>query len=115
MLKYDAAGNNTEDAHYRADGSLEVKFAYKYDASRNKIEYAVYRSDTAVFERWTYKYDEQGNKTEECFYKSADPKSDDIAMKLVLEYDKNGNWIRETGFQGDEPISLAEREIVYYQ
>ncbi len=116
LYSYGNLGSNTEEESiYRADGSLEVKMDYIYDDKGTCIEKEMYKSDTAIFERWTYKYDAQKNKIEEEFYGSADPTLvDNFAIKVQIEYDKAGNWVKETGYQNNEPVSITEREIVYY-
>jgi hypothetical protein len=114
VYTYDALGNNTEESLYRADGSLVVKMIYKYDDQKNRIEKDLYKSDTTLFEKWTYRYDAQKNRVEEDFYGTVDPKLDNFAIKVQIEYDKAGNWVKETGFQNNEPVSITEREIVYY-
>jgi hypothetical protein len=73
----------------------------------------LYKSDTSLFEKWTYKYDAQKNRVEEDFYGTVDPKLS-FAIKVQIEYDKAGNWVKETGYQNNEPVSITEREIVYY-
>lgn len=117
---YDARGNLTENAEYKANGSLDGKVIYTYDARSNITELAYYKADGSLDRKAIYTYDDKGNMTEAASYNT----DGSLAWKDIYtyEYDKFGNWTKEIisaevskfGKVYLEPQVVTIRTITYY-
>jgi hypothetical protein len=113
--KYDEKGNKIERNSYYADGSLSHKVTYKYDEKGYMIESNRYnyKGNKGSFDsKDTYKYDEKGNKIESNFYDAEGSLFYKYTYKY--EFDKIGNWIKQTTITDGKPTELNERVIEYY-
>ncbi len=138
-FKYDDNGNIIEKDYYNIDGSLNRKWTYKFDNYGNEIEYNssyssgthfnskailqyddkgnntevnLYNPDGALKEKDNYKYNDKGNSIEMNTYNPDGTLKDKYTFKY--DYDKTGNWIKETEFKNNIPQFITEREITYY-
>lgn len=75
--------------------SLSIKF----DSKGNKIEEIGYRDKGAVHYVQTYSYDDKSRLTEYCKYRG---NKTTLEYKMNVSYDKNGNKLLESGFNGSE-------------
>jgi len=110
--KYDKKMNKIEECNYFGDGSLIEKDIFKYDTKGNKIENRHYKSNGIMDKKYIYKYDEIGNKIEWTFY----DQNGKLDKKYVYkyDYDKTGNWIKQTVFLQNQLYQVIVREIQYY-
>ena len=120
IYTYDDKGNIIEEATYNADGSLDGKDIYIYDVRGNKTEWASYNADGSLGLKYIYIYDDKGNLMELALYN--DDRSVDLKHIYTYEYDKFGNWIKQTtskevskfGKVYPEPRYVTIRTITYY-
>ncbi len=91
---------------------MSRKNAYIYDANGNRVEAAAFKQDGSLFYKTTWKYDEHGNQIEMNDYDSKNTLTNQSLR--VIEYDKQGNWIKRTETVNEKPIQIAVREIEYY-
>ncbi len=136
---FDANGNITYQEEYVPWDTLYKKESYKYDKDGNVIEKISRHPDTSKYVSYSYKYDAKGNMIE-CFSKES--KSDRSSTETIKyddkgniiedvnkdntgyvfwnwryefsEFDKNGNWTKETSYSNNKPQAITERQIDYY-
>lgn len=107
VISYDSLNAGRADAFYDTDGIALRKSILKFDAHRNKTEEDTYKLDT-LYEKVVYTYDDKKNKTEiNCFKGTA-------ITKTQIVYDGLGNPVKETIYLNNQPVSIIERELVYY-
>lgn len=107
VLTYDTSGTVTADAHYGSDGMPLNKTIFTFDGHKNKTGEAIYKNDTLV-EKWAYKYDDKNNRVE------VDHTKGNKEWKTETEYDRNGNPVKELVYKNGKPVSITERQVVYY-
>lgn len=134
-FKYDNDGNQIEYAEFNSDGSLEKLETYVYDKNDNLIEKKIYDSKNVLENKHTYKYNSDNELIEHknddidwgTFTYKYNDKGDLYAqenfnlknentydLKKNYKYDKYGNWIEVTEYNGILPKTISEREIIYY-
>lgn len=106
VITYDTSGTVTADAHF-ANGKPLDKTIFTFDGHKNKTAEDIYKNDTLV-EMWVYKYDDKNNKVEVEHTKGG------TKWKSDLEYDRNGNPVKEIMYVNDKPVGIIERQVVYY-
>lgn len=84
--RYDDIGNMIESISYKSDGRISHKFLYKRDEHGNLIESKLYNANGIIDRVWS------------CEYK----------------YDKRGNWINQIRYDDNNPTSITERVIEYF-
>ena len=103
-------GNGSDSTIF---GKAIMDFSYKYDNKGRRIEYDFYYSCENLIVRSITKYNEKGNEIEkiDC---DINLKIEERMSYIYTEYDKTGNWIKKSELKNQAPISVTEREIVYY-
>jgi hypothetical protein len=86
QIKLDNMGLHLADIRYNEDGSLQSVVARKYDEWANETLGDRFFTKDSVRQKYRYDY----------------------------EYDKTGNWIKNTTFKNDKPLQATERKIEYY-
>ena len=138
---YDVNGNEIEWNWYLNDGILYKKHTKQYDVNGNEIEFNFYEygelvstktckydengntiednrihhdDEDADWERTTYSYgyDENGNIIEKNCYKS--DRSLEYKHTYRYEFDEKNNYIKSIKYLNDNPKSIIEREIEYF-
>jgi hypothetical protein len=112
MYLYGDNGLVMEENIYASSGELRQKLRYAYNSEKLLVETSRYRGNGKLERRITYKHDNLGNETEEKTF-SADG-SLISTNSNVYEFDHQGNWIRKTTLSSNLPVSITEREIIYY-
>jgi hypothetical protein len=121
IYKCDEKGNQIEEYDYD-QGKQEWyhKYTFEYDNKGNKIEINYYSytiSGGWLNEKDTCMYDDNSNKIEidKTFYSPGGSiLNNKDTCKYKHDYDKTGNWTKETEFKNDNPQIITEREITYY-
>jgi YD repeat-containing protein len=135
--KYDEKGNKIEEIYFQANGKLDTKYTSKFDEKGNVIETNGYNSNGGLTTKTSHRYDEKGNEIEMIYF-NAETNTRmirsfkyDVDGKIVEEtvnlgnritkntykydkYDMNGNWLIKIQESDISPLSIVEREIVYY-
>ena len=120
-FKYDDKGNQIEKNAAYQDTKFKTiyKYTYKYDKKGNMIEWKKYDSDGKIFNTNVLKYDNKENRIEWDWIGS----NNDLRAiyTYTYEYDKAGNWIKQTadefdkyGFLKKHTYNVTTREIEYY-
>ena len=112
--KYDNRGNEMEEDCYEQDG-ITSRYTYKYDDKGRMIERNMYNSKGRLIFKMGFKYDDNGNKIEQNSYEENGILNSKYSCKYD-KYDKSGNWLMKTGFQGfnNIPENIIKRKIEYY-
>ena len=111
-FKYDEKGQLVERTALRANGSVFFKYNFSYDNNGNKTEWVQAGSDSTVVGKVIYKYDDKNNLIEEVTYgKGSNPTA---VYTYTYEFDKNGNWRRQTKLENGKAIEIRERNISYH-
>jgi hypothetical protein len=106
-LAYDSLATIISDAVFGPDDKPIEKRTCLFDSKHNKTEEAIFKTDT-LFEKHSYKFDNKKNRTEIKTFKAGE------TIKALIEYDRLGNPVKETAYSNDQPVTITEREIVYY-
>jgi hypothetical protein len=107
--KYDKKGFKIEEmVQHRQNEPSRV--LYKYEKSL-LIETEQLQPDGNPVVKRNYKYDKEGNKIEMTNSVRGILKN---SYSYKYEFDKTGNWIRQTEFEGGKINAITEREITYY-
>jgi antitoxin component YwqK of YwqJK toxin-antitoxin module len=135
--KYDDKNNKIEEKHFYPDGSLFGTWTYKYDLQDRLIKETRFDKQGRLEDQDIYLYSKNGLLREKLEYMNFCYKRDgtmcegDIhtakgtfyyATRTVYEYDRRGNWIRETEFSikdGNKRLryelsTVMYRRILYY-
>lgn len=115
--KYDNKGRRVEEAWYRNDGSLYLRYVSVYDKNGNKVEQPTY-TENGVSERTVY--DDKRNEIESTYFRL----NGSIAQKLshTSELDTEGNWVKRKtmiwvtrgGKSFFESDRVTYRQITYF-
>jgi len=116
LYNYDSNGNVIEEKTYKAEGILQTIKTCKYDSKNNMIEEDFHGDGIIyIFKKIAYnsksKYDNNNNKIENIFFNDSGLKT---KTTYKYEFDKTGNWIKQTTFENDIPTELHKRKIEYY-
>jgi hypothetical protein len=108
---YDDKDNMKEWSCYRQDGSLLWKYEYKYDEKGNKSEWRLSSTNGAMTRKHIYHYDDKNNLASEIVLKA----DSTIESRLIYNYqfDKKGNWTRQTKYENNKAVEIKERDIKY--
>ena len=110
--KLDEDGNQIEVNYYNEDGELTQTANFQYDEDGNEIEETISHNRLPTL-MTKYRYDEDGNLIAEEKYENGD--WDEAFSYESYEFDKENNWIKYITYnQQATPVSITEREIVYY-
>ncbi len=131
--KYDDHGNIIHKGYYTDSDSLVSEESFKFDDDGNQIEYISYPADNGTIVRYNYEY-ENGKLFKE--YESSlwnrtstykyNEQGDEIELKIdvegfnstlstyTYEYDKHGNWTKQTVNFNNQQEAITERTISYY-
>lgn len=135
--KHDDKGNKIEELLFYPDGSLYATWTYSYDSNNRVIKHTQIDKEGRLQDQYIYKYDDEGRLVEEihyanfCFYQDGrmcegSVNSGDAifyyATKTTYEYDRQGNWIKQSEFSMGseknkgfyEPDTTLYRKISYY-
>jgi hypothetical protein len=111
--KFDEDGNRIEINYYNEDGELTQTDNYQYDEDGNEIEKTVSFKWSSEILMTEYRYDEDGNLYAEEKYKNGE--WDEAFGYESYEFDKENNWLKYITYNASAtPVSITEREIVYY-
>ena len=136
-LKYDERGNKVEEKHFKTDGSLYASWVYSYDLNSRLNKSTRYDKEGRLGDQVIKKYDDTGKLIEEinylnfCYHQDGRMCEGSVnsgdgvfyyATKVTYEYDRQGNWIKQSEFSmgGEEsksayePMKVLYREISYY-
>ena len=108
---YDAKGNLTEEARYKADGSLDWKLVYSHDGNGNLTEEARHVGDGKAVWKRIYTYDAKGNKTSSTTYEIVGSRAWQTE-KHVYTYDNKGNLTVDASYYRDGSLN-DKRTYVY--
>ena len=111
-FKYDEKGQQIERTAYRGNGTFLFRYSFKYDDNGNRTEWIQVASDSTVTGKVVYKYDDKNNLIEESDYEKGN--SLKATYTYTYDFDKKGNWIRQTKLQNKTPIEIRERQISYH-
>lgn len=118
--KYDRSGRLIEKTVFDNAGAIWTKSVFKY--LDDSVETSVYDQAGAVNMRSTTKLDDKGNRVLSTYYNSPVAGWDSIYSIEYLEFDKEGNWLKQNltlsrRFQGilkEEWTMTKVRKITYY-
>ncbi len=117
MFKYDVNGNTLEETEIDSEGNIRSKIICKYDSEGNNIEKITttnYGEDNITENKVENKYDKNGNIVEtEDSWKTRNYNKV-VKYKYTYEFDKVGNWVKQTEFKDDKKSHELERTIEYY-
>lgn len=119
-------GNSYVDSFQLID-----KYCYRYDSNGNRLEFICYQPSDNILFKDTYIYNKEGVAIEENLaglyiekfnsegditgiYKLNKPKNLVWESSYKYEYDKKGNWTKESIHEIGRPIEQIERVIEYY-
>ena len=117
MFKYDINGNTLEEIEIDSDGKVKNKILCKYDLGGNNIERVKTTKDGADNIRENKvvnKYDENGNIVETKDSWKTRNYNKVVKYEYKYEFDKVGNWVKQTEFKDDKKSHELERTIEYY-
>ncbi len=115
---HDDNGNQIYQQQTKKDGTNTSTEIFKYDDRNNKIEEGkCYENSASLFAMSYYKFDENDNLIEEKINNSDGSLS--YISNYEYEFDKNGNWIKQTNhykdqFSNTKIFGIKERTIEYY-
>ncbi|TND08483.1 MAG: RHS repeat protein [Bacteroidetes bacterium] len=136
--KYDKAGNLAEEKKYQFDSSLTDVNTYSYDKDQNCTEVKEAMHNGFLRSRGIFKYSGTKYATEESWYYNEEPldcrnvykrdehnnivetrhyESEDTLHSITVnryEYDKYGNWTKNTILINGKPKFVLYRTIEYY-
>jgi hypothetical protein len=112
--KYDSKNNLTEKKGYKANGKMFFKYTYKYDGMGDITELLAYKGDSTLDMTEEMQYDDKGNKTTDTQTLPDGTKNFDWKYEFT-EFDKEGNWVKETSYSEGKPQAITERVIEYYK
>jgi hypothetical protein len=135
--RYDTRGNLAEETEYHSDtSSLNKRTTTKYDLKGEPVEInhfnqhgrlinqikvdnfglhftdIAYNPDGVLKSVISRKYDDKANEIEDDRFFTKD--SVRVKYNYKFEYDKTGNWTKNTTSKNGKPIQLTERQIEYY-
>lgn len=110
--EYDESGNNIRRYTYYLPEGKGIREDFRYDDIGNRTEFIFYGSDGRIASKSSHKYDEHGNVIETIAYNT------NGIIKGVhsfeYKYDKIGNWINKISYKDNNPTSITERVIEYF-
>lgn len=138
IYKYDKNGNKIESGTKKGDTLLMHSTTYKYDNNGKLIQTRIEWKEDENYHIFTCKYDDKGRKIEtnelpqdrvEPFRELLKYDEHDNVIEFTsnwmaslpthiiynYEYDAQGNWVKKSSANYNEPVNLIEeRVIVYY-
>ncbi len=108
--KYDLKGEPIEINHFNYAGRLVNQV--KVDNSGLHFTEIAYNPDGVLKSVISRKYDDHANETEDDRFYTKD--SVRVKYNYKFEYDKTGNWTKNTTSKNGKPIQVTERQIEYY-
>jgi len=109
---FDQRGNRVECIRSSSSGNEQSIKQFKYDNQNNNVETIQLNNGFMIQSRMVYKYDKQGNRIESLSYATTGKLLNNFTM--LYEYDEVGHWIRKTTVEGNQPVSVTVRNIIYY-
>ena len=94
---------------YYGRGRLEWSRKYEYDNKGRIVKELQYRNDGGLQYIITFKYDDMGNLEERSVYNP----SQEQTMTYTYLLDQKGNWEARILKNGDKPVSMRMRVLVY--
>lgn len=94
---FDVKGNPVEFFSYEQDGSIMQKYVSEYNSANRKVKENLYEENKLV-KCTLYKYSEKNQRVEEISYSSKGR----MIFKRLIDYDINGNTVRESQASFDE-------------
>ena len=117
--KTDAAGNITEEAWWKSNGKLWLRYVYSFGVDK-KTE-LVFSPDGKLDQKYVYIYDPSGNVDERILYDTDHDRPSEKVVYKYLAFDEKGNWIKRSESSGDDksnfkqkPREMTYRKITYY-
>jgi len=131
-FKYDEKGNMIENVDYKYDGSLYATYFREYDAKGRVIKLTRTDGKGRLQDQSLYKYADGDILLEEDKYTSFEYYANDEMIpgkiysgfgmfqhgsKIVYEYDKRGNWTKETQYdvRQDKGETSYELDMITYR
>jgi hypothetical protein len=118
-LRYDDAGQVTEESMYQEDGSLWLR--YVYNRKGNETEELVYDKSGKLNQKYVSIYDDKGNMTERVFFDTDSGKPESREIYEYIEFDSKGNWTKrltsEVGPKKNsnrKPRDFHYRKLTYF-
>ena len=103
-------GEPIEINHFNYAGRLVNQV--KVDNSGLHFTEIAYNPDGVLKSVISRKYDDHANETEDDRFYTKD--SVRVKYNYKFEYDKTGNWTKNTTSKNGKPIQVTERQIEYY-
>jgi hypothetical protein len=117
--KYDANGKVIEEAWWRSDGDLWLRYTYKTDGIER--EELVFSAGGSMNQRYKFILDGKGNDIEMMAYDTEKGSIEGKEKYEYLAFDAKGNWTKRIEFQGDKeskfvykPREVKYRTITYF-
>lgn len=109
IYKYNNIGKLAEENWISSGGSIYKIFIYKYDDKGDLVETKEYDGNINHIEG-IMKY-ENGNIIEDSEFVNGNLRQ---RITYTYEFDKIGNWVKQTKFENTFPKYVIEREIKYF-
>lgn len=109
--EYDKNGNRTHESSYNADGKRTYEVIQQYDKKGNLVSKSRYTDSYGPFpyQKVEYEYDSNGALRTETEY------SDSSEHISIIEYDSDGDKIKETVYRDDKLSSFTEYDENGYE
>ena len=96
---------------YNEDGDTTKYETYEYDANNNRSKMISYEHGKVTYYK-KYTYDHYNNKTKTQGYNPQDEPT--LSWRIEYVYDEQGNWVQQVYYRYDQPITIVERQLVYF-
>lgn len=109
---YDEKNRVIGERMYDKENELLYGMSYKYDEYGNRIEEVKYTTNNTVTDSAVFKFDDKNNLVAQVHYNSKGAIYHHA--EFTYEFDSEGNFLKQIGFKGKDPVLIAERTYVYY-
>ncbi len=112
VFMYDEYRNRTESRQYNHKNLLEKITRYQYDDKKNKISQKFFDADDNLQQEDIFSYDDFANE----IFIQRKIFSNNISWQKKQEYtyDEQGNWTKKIIYINEKPVTISQREIVYF-
>lgn len=126
---YDKHNNQIEENIFYYIPQLSIKYTYEYDVKGNQIKATNYNLNGTVEDQWSFEYDSNGNRIKVTFngtiithfkyddkgrlIETKDYKGNIVTYKYA-NFEKNGNWRKQTVYENTISTEVIEREFTFY-
>jgi len=104
--------DETDWAKYNLSGKLKSIIENSYEAEEKFGEIVKGESGSPYWENGQITFNENGNIIESNTYDSDGSLGREVTYEY--DYDKIGNWVRQIQFTDNDPGTIIEREIEYF-